>query len=261
MRVLFISDIMGEGGRKAVKALLPRLRSENGIDLVVANVDNLSHGKGCTRKNLKEIRNAGVDAMTGGNHVFDRREMMEEIDSIDYLARGANYSGDVPGSFIVRGEADGVAWMVSTFMGQTFMGSFENPFNVFDNRIGNNFQDVPVKIVDFHAETTSEKQAFGRHLDGRVSAVIGTHTHVQTADERILPGGTGFITDAGMTGPHDSIIGMSVQSVMPRFLTGLPTRFEPARDGILFQGVQLDIDDESGKTESIQRISIPWERR
>jgi hypothetical protein len=256
MKILFIGDIMGSGGRKLVQKYLPGLKEKYSVDLVVANIDNLAHGKGATPKTVRSMRNAGIDVMTGGNHVFDRREMMEKIDDFPEVLRGANYTGEVPGKFICTGEVNAVPYLVATFMGQTFMGSFESPFNAYTNYMGNNFQDIPVKIIDFHAETTSEKQAFGYYLKGRVSAVIGTHTHVQTADEHILPGGTAFITDVGMTGPHNGIIGMDAESVMPRFLQGLPTRFEPAAGRHMFHGCVFEVDDESGKALSIERISL-----
>jgi metallophosphoesterase (TIGR00282 family) len=256
MKILFIGDVTGEAGRKAVSTLLPSIQKKYKVDVTIANGDNAAHGLGITPKVVRKLLNLGVDVITGGNHLFDRKDIIPELEDIPQLLRGANYPSQVPGEYIYRGKVADTPFAVVTFLGKTFMGNYESPFVYFDKireEIGDNLKVI---IVDFHAEATSEKVAFGRYLDGKVSAVLGTHTHVQTADEQILPEGTAYITDVGMTGPHDGVIGMATETVLPRFLTGLPTRFEPAEGDVKFHGVVMDIDDSSGKASSIERISV-----
>ena len=255
MKVLFIGDITGSSGRKIVAEELKQLKDTHEVDLTIANVENAAHGIGVTPKIVRQLSEMGVDVMTGGNHLFDKKEIIDELVDFPYLLRGVNYFGEVPGNFSFTGKVGDTPYLVATFIGRTFMGTYDSPFHRFDSFI-RDFDNIPVKIVDFHAEATSEKIAFARYVDGRVSALIGTHTHVQTADEQILPQGTAYISDVGMTGPHDGIIGMNTESVMPRFLTGLPTRFEPAEGKTKLHAVILDIDDVTGKAHSISRVSV-----
>lgn len=256
MKILFIGDITGEAGRKAVSAWLPDLKEKLGIHLTIANADNAAHGLGITPKVAKKLLNLGIDVLTGGNHLFDRKDIIPELESLPRLLRGANYPSKVPGEYIFQGEADGSPFAVVTFMGKTYMGQYESPFISSDSVLREIDPSCKTIIVDFHAEATSEKVAFGRYLDGRVTAVLGTHTHVQTADEQILAKGTAYITDVGMTGPHSGIIGMATETVLPRFLTGLPTRFEPARGEAKFHAVVIDVENETGKAREIERICI-----
>lgn len=254
MNILFIGDITGEPGRAAIAAFLDPLRQEFAIDLTIANVDNAAHGLGVTPKIARDLLARGIDILTGGNHLFDRKEMLPEIGDLPRLLRGYNYPGEVPGAGVYIGMAGEVPFMVTTLIGRTYMGIYENPFSAIDEILEEHGVDARVRIVDFHAEATSEKIAFARYVDGRVSAVVGTHTHVQTADEQILPIGTAYISDVGMTGPHDGIIGMSTGTVLPRFLTGLPTRFEPAEGQIRLHAVVIDVDESTGSARSITRI-------
>jgi metallophosphoesterase (TIGR00282 family) len=256
MRILFIGDITGGAGRKIVQAHLEKLQSRYDIDLTIANVDNAAHGLGITPSIARQLHDIGIDILTGGNHLFDRKEIIPELNELPFLLRGANYSAEVPGGSYYIGKVADTNYVVSHYIGRTFMGTFESPFTSFDTLVSEVADNIPVRIVDFHAEATSEKMAFGRYADGRASAIIGTHTHVQTADEQILPGGTAYITDVGMSGPHDGIIGMTTDSVLPRFLTGLPTRFEPAKGRVMLHAVVVDIDSNDGSARSIQRISI-----
>jgi metallophosphoesterase (TIGR00282 family) len=256
MKFLFIGDLVGSQGRKLVIKHLHKLQATHKIDVTIANVDNAAHGKGVTRKILTSLTELGVDVFTGGNHLFDRREIYDDLADFPQLLRGANYPGDVPGKPYYIGEFGSQQYIVTHLIGQTFMGSFENPFHCIDKLLRERAAKIPIRILDIHAEATSEKIALGRHLDGRMSAVIGTHTHVQTADERILPSGTAFMADVGMTGPHDGIIGMSTDSVLPRFLNGLPTRFEPSSGDPQLHAAVIDVDNKSGAALSIERISI-----
>lgn len=254
MRILFIGDITGSSGRNILKEHLPSLKEEYAVDLTIVNVDNAAHGLGVSPKIARSLRELGVDVMTGGNHLFDRKEVVPDLDDMPWLLRGANYSGEVPGAYVYIDECNGIPFLVTHLIGRTFMGTYENPFTQYDKVIEEHGKDIAVRIVDFHGEATSEKLAFARYVDGRASAVIGTHTHVQTADEQILQYGTAFITDVGMTGPHDGIIGMQTETVLPRFLTGLPTKFEPATGNVQLHAVVIEIDVESGIAKSIERI-------
>ena len=259
MKILFIGDVTGEAGRKAVSTLLPSIQKKYQVDVTIANGDNAAHGLGITPKVARKLLNLGVDVITGGNHLFDRKDILPELEEFPQLLRGANYPSQVPGEYIYRGKVGETLFAVVTFLGKTYMGNYESPFISSDSVLAEIGEDVKVVIVDFHAEATSEKVAFGRYLDGKVSAVLGTHTHVQTADEQILPKGTAYITDVGMTGPHNGIIGMATETVLPRFLTGLPTRFEPAKGESKFHGVVMEIDNQTGKAVKIERLSITKE--
>jgi metallophosphoesterase (TIGR00282 family) len=255
VKVLFIGDINARGGRELLARLLPGLRQEYAPDIVVANAENAAHGLGLTPKIADELFALGIDVMTGGNHLYDKKEIFEYLPNQPRLLRPANMPGEVPGAQFFIGEAGGVRYFVATLVGRIFMQPVDCPFRTFDVLVKNEAAEIAVRIIDFHAEATSEKIALGRYIDGRASAVIGTHTHVQTADEQILPGGTAYITDAGMTGPHESVIGVQSEIVIQRFLTGLPARFEPAEGGLKLQAVVVDIDEATGSARSIVRIS------
>jgi len=254
MKLLFIGDINARGGRETLSRLLPGLRREFTPDLVIANVENAAHGLGVTPTIAGEILADGVDVMTGGNHLFDRKEILDYLPEQPRLLRPANYPPDVPGFTYYLGEAAGVPYFVATLVGRTFMPANDCPFRTFDRLARHASSKVAVRIIDFHAEATSEKIAFARYVDGRASVVIGTHTHVQTADEKILPGGTAHISDVGMTGSHAGVIGVRADLIINRFTTGLPTRFEPAEGELMLHAVVVDIDEFTGKARSIERI-------
>jgi len=254
LTVVCIGDIFGEPGRKALAQLLPRLRRELEIDLVIANVENAAAGFGITPALAHGILESGVDVMTSGNHIWDRREIVEYIVKENLLLRPANYPRGTPGvgSVVVKAGAHRVG--VLNLQGRVFMPTIDCPFVRADEELGQLRSETPVIVVDMHGEATSEKQAMGWYLDGRVSAVVGTHSHVQTADERLLPRGTAYITDLGITGPIDSVIGVEAKLAIQRFLTGMPNRFEPARGQTRLQGVVIRIDSESGHAVGIERI-------
>jgi len=254
MRILFIGDIVGSPGRQIVLERLQDLVSNEQLDLVIANAENAASGFGITPRLTEELLAAGIEVLSGGNHIWDRREIIDFIPREPRLLRPANFPEGSPGSGLFTGTAtNGVPYAVLCLQGRIFMGPNEDPFRVADREIARVPEATKVIIVDMHAEATSEKLAMGRYLDGRVSAVIGTHTHVVTADEQILPGGTAYITDVGMTGPHDSIIGMEKGPVIKRFLDGLPVRFEVATGDIQMNAVLLEVDSVGGRAISIQR--------
>lgn len=255
MKVLFIGDITARPGRETLEALLPALRREYAPQLVIANAENAAHGLGLTPKITDQLLGLGVDLLTGGNHIFDKKDIIDYLPTQPRLLRAANYPGDVPGYSYYLGEVAGANVFVATLVGRTFMSPLECPFRCFDQLIEEHASQAPVRIIDFHAEATSEKTAFGLYVDGRAGAVIGTHTHVQTADERILPSGTAYITDVGMTGPHDGVIGVRADLIIQRFLIGIPIRFEPAEGNPMLHAVLVDIDGSTGKARSIERIS------
>ena len=250
MRVLFIGDVVGQPGRRALAALLPDLRSELLIDVVVANGENAAAGRGLTIKTAKEMFNAGVDIISSGNHIWDQREFTEELDSDKPILRPANYPPGSPGRGMLRSKG----LTVINLQGRTFMANIDCPFRTADSLLSEPVER-PI-LVDMHAEATSEKIALGWYLDGRVSAVMGTHTHVPTADARILPEGTAFISDAGMTGARDSVLGFEISASQRLFLSGLPTRLPVADkcDTVVLNSVLLDIDDKTGRSTNIQRI-------
>ena len=257
MKLLFIGDIVGRAGRRTLVEHLDRLIDRHLVDLVVANGENGAAGYGLTASVLKEIFAAGVDVVTSGNHIWDKKEIMPILDRESRLLRPANYPPGLPGSGCgIYETAAGIKVGVINLEGRVFMKNLDCPFRAADSLIEELQQQTPIIFVDFHAEATSEKQAMGIYLDGRVSAVIGTHTHVQTADERILTGGTGYLTDVGMSGSQDAIIGNEKKSAMERFLTQLPVRLEVAKKDPLLCGVLVTIDEESGKCEQIERIQV-----
>ena len=255
MNILFIGDVFGRPGRDIVRKGLRPLVNHYAIDFVVANVENAAGGFGITREIGDSLASCGVDVMTSGNHVWDKKEALDYVAAEPRLLRPANYPAGAPGrGAILARTDDGRGVGVVNLMGRVFMNPLDDPFKGALREIELLAGRTRVILVDFHAEATSEKIAMGWHLDGRVSAVIGTHTHVQTADERVLPGGTAYITDVGMTGPHDSIIGTEREPALARFLTGMPSRFEPATGNPRLHGVVVAVDEATGKATSITRL-------
>jgi len=257
VKLLFIGDIVGQQGRKAVQTLLPRLRERHALDFVVANGENSAGGNGITPKIAREIFDAGVDIITSGDHLWDQKEVLELLETERNFLRPLNYPPETPGAGCVvtlKGSLPPIA--VLNVQGRTFMQPpLENPFQLASAEVERLRWQTKIIFVDFHAEATSEKIAFGRFLDGRVSAVVGTHTHVQTADEQIFHGGTAYLTDAGFTGPHDGVLGREAEPVIKKFLTAMPQRFELAVHRVMLHGAIIEIDDATGKALKIQRVS------
>lgn len=260
LTILFLGDIVGKAGRELTRRAIPILVDHLGIDLVVANVENAAGGVGITRELAEVLFDSGVDVMTSGNHIWDKREIVDYIDREPRLLRPANYPAGVPGrGRYVAQTSRGQKVAVINVMGRLFMLDVENPFTVVLDEVAAVREEARVILVDFHAEATSEKLAMGWHLDGRVTAVVGTHTHVQTADDQILPGGTAYITDAGMTGPHDSVIGVDKHAVLERFLKAMPARFEAATGRPRLNGAIITADEQTGKASAIERLSLSAE--
>jgi 2',3'-cyclic-nucleotide 2'-phosphodiesterase len=256
--VLVVGDLIGKPGRTVAEQILPALREERQLDLVTVNGENVAGGMGLTISTAASLLASGIDVITSGNHIWDKREIYPELEREQRILRPLNYGDDgVPGrGWGIFHAADGTEVAVINAQGRTFMQPIENPFTTLDRLLDEGADELPpVRIVDFHCELTSEKNAFGVYLDGRVSAVCGTHTHVATADERILPRGTAYISDIGMTGPLYSVIGFDPASVLPRFLNALPTRFEVGSGAVLFNAVQIDIETATGRAVAIERIS------
>ena len=251
-----VGDVIGRPGRRAARALLPGLRQEYAIDLIIANGENAAGGIGITTQTADELFESDVDVITSGNHIWAQREIIPTLDSSPAILRPLNYPQGVPGhGYFIRGEA-----MVVNLIGRTFIGNFDCPFRAIDQLL----EDLadkkpPVIIVDFHAEATSEKVAMGWYLDGRVSAVLGTHTHVGTVDARLLPKGTAHITDVGMTGPLDSVIGDDVNTVLTRFLTQLPYRISVGKGSVILNSVMVEIEETTGRAKHIKRIDREFE--
>ena len=260
VKLLFIADIVGQPGRRAVKELVPKLREKYKLDVVVANGENSAGGSGITTKTAEEIFAAGVDVITSGDHLWDQKEVMELLEHERRFVRPLNYPVNTPGqgSTIFQSET-GPPVCVINLQGRTFMPPLENPFHAVLAELERLREMVKIIFIDFHAEATSEKVALARMLDGQVTAIVGTHTHVQTADEQIFPGGTAFLCDAGFTGPHESVIGRDIEPIIRRFLTNMPQRFEVAKERVILQGVIVEIDEQSGQAKSIQRVSEPLE--
>ncbi|MFC7685267.1 TIGR00282 family metallophosphoesterase [Ureibacillus sp. GCM10028918] len=257
MKVIFIGDIVGSIGREAVEKYLPRLKRKYAADVVIANGENAAAGRGITQKIYQQLLQVGVDVITMGNHTWDNKDIFDFIDDADYLIRPANFSEEAPGKGMVQISKNGVTLSVINLHGRVFLPPHEDPFAVADQLVEEARKTSPLVFVDFHAEVTSEKIALGWHLDGRVSAVVGTHTHVQTADSRIYPGGTAYITDVGMTGPYDEILGMQKESVIYKFQTNMPSRFEVPKEGReVLSGFFVEIDDKTGKALRCERIYI-----
>lgn len=255
-RVLLTGDTMARAGRRVLEERLFDLRSRREIDFVVANIENAAAGFSITPRIAEELFAAGVDIMTSGNHIFDKKEILEYIEREPRLLRPANYAPGVPGKGRWVGKSNGIPIAVINLQGRAFMPPCDDPFRSADAQLAAIEPSVKIILVDMHAETTAEKMAMGRYLDGRVSAVVGTHTHVQTADEQVLPGGTGYITDLGMTGPHDGVIGMQTSIVIERFLKGIAPRFEPSEGNIKLNGLIVDIDPETGHALQVERVSL-----
>ena len=250
MLILAVGDIIGRPGRQAVSKLLPGLREQYGLDLVIANVENAAGGLGVTPPTARELLDAGVDVLTSGNHIWVQKEIIPYLDGEMPILRPLNYPPGVPGrGYLVKGQT-----MVVNLIGRTFISNFDCPFRAMDQLLSELSPKPPVIVVDFHAEATSEKMAMGRYLDGRVSAVLGTHTHVGTIDAQLLPQGTAYVTDIGMTGPADSIIGDDIEAVLQRFLTIIPYRLSVGQGKTIFNAVLVRVDDKSGKAMSIDRI-------
>jgi metallophosphoesterase (TIGR00282 family) len=251
-----IGDVIGKPGRIAVEQVLPAFREERSIDLVTANGENLAGGMGLTASTAAGLFDAGVDVITSGNHIWDKREIYAELERDERILRPLNYGEHgVPGrGWGLFHAHDGSEVAVINVQGRTFMQPIENPFTMLDELLEGGADELPpIRLVDFHCEITSEKNALGLHLDGRVSLVCGTHTHVPTADERILPRGTGYLSDIGMTGPVYSVIGFDPKTVLPRFMNALPTRFEVGSGPVVFNAVQVDIESSSGRAVAIER--------
>jgi len=258
LKILFIGDVVGRPGREAVRQILPRLRSELSIDFVIANAENSAGGKGITTEVSHTLFESGVDALTGGNHTWQNKDGIKAIQENERILRPANHPTDMPipgkGAAVFPAGCGGKVGVVN-LQGRIFMTPLDCPFRAAAREIARLATETRIIIVDFHAEATSEKIAMGWYLDGKASAVIGTHTHVQTADEQILPNGTAYITDAGMTGPHDGVIGVQKQIVLENMLTRLPVRHKLAEGNIRLNAILLNIDAESGRAVSIERIS------
>jgi metallophosphoesterase (TIGR00282 family) len=257
MKILFVGDVVGKPGRRAVRELLPEIMLQYRIDFVIANCENAAAGFGVTRDVVEDLYGNHINVLTSGNHIWDKKEIAEFVEEYDALLRPANYPAGTPGrGSVVSRDSSGASCGVINLMGRVFMRPIDCPFRIAEREIEAIGNRTRVIIVDMHAEATSEKEAMGWFLDGRVSAVLGTHTHVQTADERILPGGTAYITDVGMTGPFNSIIGIKKDEVIERFLTQVPNKFDVAKDDVRLQGVVVDIDGKTGKAERIERLSV-----
>jgi metallophosphoesterase (TIGR00282 family) len=262
VKILFIGDIFGRPGRNIVREKLKGLVREHSIDLVLANGENAAAGFGITPSLAEDLFDLGIDVMTTGNHIWDKREIIDYFNSADgnphsparRLLRPANYAPSLPGHGMYEGRKHDVVYAVINLQGRVFMASNDDPFRKADELL----QQTKAKVifVDVHAEATSEKIALGWYLDGRVTAVVGTHTHVPTADERVLPGGTAYITDVGMTGPYDGVIGVNKEQIITRFLNNMPTRFEPATADARLCAVVVDADDVTGKARSMKRIMV-----
>jgi len=261
MRILFIGDILGKAGRQALEGFLERVVADRQIDFTVANGENAAGGMGITPVIASEFLDLGIDVLTSGNHIWAKKEIISFLDEEERLLRPANYPDGVPG----RGTGlfqlgNGRKVGVLNLEGRVFMRNLECPFRVGEKEAEKLREETKIIVVDFHAEATSEKMALAWFLNGKVSAVLGTHTHVQTSDEKILSGGTAYITDVGMTGPMASVIGIRRQAALERFLTQIPWKFDVATDEIELQGAIIDVEEETGKTRSIERIRVPLKK-
>jgi 2',3'-cyclic-nucleotide 2'-phosphodiesterase len=256
VRILFIADVVGQPGRRAVRELLPKLRLRHPADLVIANGENVAGGSGITPPTAEELYASGVDVLTSGDHLWDQKDVMRMLQNDGRFLRPGNYPAGTPGQGSVLVTArNGVLVGVVNVQGRTFMPPMENPFVWVAAEVEQLRRKTRVIVVDFHAEATSEKIAMGRMLDGQVTAVVGTHTHVQTADEQVFAGGTAFLCDAGYTGPHESVIGREIEPVVRKFRTGQLQRFEVAKEGLRLQGAWIEVDVESGRALRIERVN------
>lgn len=255
MRILFIGDIVGKPGREMVRKYMPLLREREGIDFAIGNAENAAGGSGVTPSIAEELFNSGLDVLTSGDHIWKKRDIYDYIDRSDKLIRPLNYPSGAPGKgSTVITLKNGTKVAVINLIGRVFMDAVDCPFDRVRTELRTIKDEAKIIIVDIHAEATSEKVAMGWFLDGKVSAVLGTHTHIQTADEKILPGGTAYLTDCGMTGPYESVIGRRKEEIITRFLTQLPTRFEMADAGVEMHGAIVEIDEETGKAINIKRV-------
>jgi metallophosphoesterase (TIGR00282 family) len=256
MKILFIGDIVGEPGRTAVERLLPRLRGEQQIDFVIANGENSAGGNGITPAIAGELFRAGVDVITSGDHLWDQKAVLDLLHGEPRFLRPLNYPAPVPGRGAAVYQVRQLPPVgVMNAQGRTFMSPVDNPFTAIPPELARLRERARIIFLDFHAEATSEKIAMARFLDGQVSAVVGTHTHVQTADEQVLAGGTAYLSDAGFTGPHDGVLGREAEPVIRRFVTGMPSRFEVARSRNMLHGALICVDENTGRATSIQRVS------
>lgn len=257
MRILFIGDVVGSLGREQIETYLPKLKQKYQPQLTIVNGENAAAGKGITEKIYKQLLSYGADFLTMGNHTFDKKEIFDFIDDADKMIRPANYPEGTPGKGYGFVNVNGIEVAIINLQGRTFLPAIDDPFRYADQLIEEVRKRTPIIFIDFHAEATSEKLALAWYLDGKISALVGTHTHVQTADNRILDNGTAYITDVGMTGPYDGIIGTERDAVIKRFLTQLPVRFEATKKGkAQLSGVVIDIDQRSGQATKIERILI-----
>ncbi|MDQ2674223.1 MAG: TIGR00282 family metallophosphoesterase [Chloroflexota bacterium] len=256
MRICVIGDIIGKPGRLAVMHALPDMREELDIGMVIANGENMAAGMGLTPRLAEELLGGGVDVITSGNHIWDKREIYDYLDTDRPVLRPINYPDEAPGrGWLIHHTDDGEEVAVMNAMGRVFMNQLDSPFAKLDELLDHGMEPLPpIRILDFHCEITSEKNAMGWYLDGRVSAVVGTHTHVPTADARVLPKGTAYISDIGMTGPRDSVIGFSLETVLPRFTRHLPTRFHVAEGPVAFNAVVISVDRATGRASGIQQV-------
>ncbi|ACB85059.1 TIGR00282 family metallophosphoesterase [Natranaerobius thermophilus] len=254
VKVLIIGDIVGRPGRYCLRDLLPKIQENYEIDFTIANGENAAAGKGITKKAMNSLLESGVDLITSGNHIWDKKEIFKFIDEERSIIRPANFPPGNPGNGHQIIETNSVNIGVINLSGRVFMSSIDCPFQKGKEIIDKITHDCNIIIIDFHAEATSEKMALARYFDGKVSAIIGTHTHIQTADEQVLPAGTGYITDVGMTGPYESILGVESQAVIDNFITGIPTKFEVAEGKVQFNGVVVHLDSDNGICKKIERI-------
>jgi 2',3'-cyclic-nucleotide 2'-phosphodiesterase len=262
MHILFIGDIFGRPGRNIVKDRLSGLVKNNAIDLVIANGENSAGGFGITGALAEDLFELGIDVITTGNHIWDKREIIDYFQTADgnphsparRLLRPANYAADMPGWGVYEGRKNDVQYAVINLQGRVFMAANDDPFRVADKLL----KEIKANVifVDLHAETTSEKLAMGWYLDGRVTALVGTHTHIPTADERVMPAGTAYITDVGMTGPYDSVIGVQKELIIARFLNNMPARFEAATGDVRLCAVVIDCDETTGRARKIERVMV-----
>ena len=257
MKILFVGDVVGRPGRRILAAELARLIDRHTIDYTIVNIENAAGGNGITHSVFAELDELPIDCYTTGNHVWDKKDVRDILPREPRLLRPHNYPGDSPGTGLYVGRtAGGVRVATLNLEGCVFMKPLDNPFHVADELLAEIDDGVKVIFLDFHADATSEKQAMGWHLDGRVSAVVGTHTHVPTADERVLPGGTAFLTDVGMTGPYEGVIGVRADRVLPRFLTQTPSSFDVAKKDVRLAAAVIDVDESTGKARGIERLLV-----
>jgi len=263
MHILILGDVVGRPGRRAIRDVVPRFVEDEGIDLVIANAENAAGGMGVDVKSAEELLSGGIHVLTSGNHIWKKKEIYPYLETHPHLLRPGNYPDGAPGRGWVEWQNNkGLRALIVNLQGRVFMpGHVDHPFRCVDAILRDHGHYSRVVVIDMHAEATSEKNAMGWYLDGRASVVYGTHTHVQTSDERVLPKGTAYITDLGMCGPMDSVIGIDTETVIQGFLTQLPRQFEVAQGNVVLQGVVVEVDEVTGKAQDIRRLRIPWQKR